>query len=252
MKHAPATRDIRIGCAGWSLPRDAWPSFPAEGSHLERYAASLNAVEINSSFYRPHQPKTYERWAESTPADFRFSVKLPKTITHEKRLQDSNALLKDFLAQCAGLGQRLGCLLVQLPPSLAFDDKVVRYFFDGLRKVHAGPVALEARHPGWFSDEVSRQLASHQVARVLADPVMFDAGRWPGGDPHLVYVRLHGSPRMYYSAYARSVLDALAVRLQIAAASDATVWCVFDNTASGAAVTDALYTAQATATRRHT
>ncbi|MES2282617.1 MAG: DUF72 domain-containing protein [Pseudomonadota bacterium] len=252
MKHAPATRDIRIGCAGWSLPRDAWPSFPAEGSHLERYAARLNAVEINSSFYRPHQPKTYERWAESTPADFRFSVKLPKTVTHEKRLQDCNALLKDFLAQCAGLGQRLGCLLVQLPPSLAFEGNVARHFFDGLRKVHAGPIALEARHPSWFSDKVSRQLASYQVARVLADPVMFDAGRWPGGDPHLVYVRLHGSPRMYYSAYARSVLDALAVRLQIAAASDAAVWCVFDNTASGAAISDALYTMQAAANRSNT
>lgn len=246
MKHAPATRDIRIGCAGWSLPRDAWPSFPANGSHLERYAAKLNAAEINSSFYRPHQRKTYARWADSVPAGFRFSVKLPKTITHEKRLQDCGALLGEFLEQAAGLGKRLGCLLVQLPPSLVWDEDVTGRFLEVLREAHAGPVALEARHPGWFSEEASRQLASHGVARVLADPVMFDAGRWPGGDPRLVYVRLHGSPRMYYSAYPRGVLDALAVRLQIAAASDAAVWCVFDNTASGAAISDALYTMQAT------
>jgi uncharacterized protein YecE (DUF72 family) len=74
--------------------------------------------------------------------------------------------------------------------------------------------------------------------------VLFDAGRDPGGWSSLVYVRLHGSPRMYYSAYARDVLDALLVRLELEAASDASVWCVFDNTASGAAVPDALYLAR--------
>ncbi|MES1980129.1 MAG: DUF72 domain-containing protein [Pseudomonadota bacterium] len=245
MKQAPATTDIHIGCAGWNLPRDAWPSFPAHGSHLERYAARLNAAEINSSFYRPHQLQTYARWAESVPADFRFSVKLPKTITHEKRLQDCESLLGGFLAQVAGLGTRLGCLLVQLPPSLAFDDMASRSFLETLRNAHDGPVALEARHKSWFGEEVSQHLAAHRVARVLADPVRFDAGRWPGGDPHLVYVRLHGSPRMYYSAYAQTVLDALAIRLQLAAASDAAVWCIFDNTASGAATSNALYVAQA-------
>ena len=85
-------------------------------------------------------------------------------------------------------------------------------------------------------------LQSHRTARVLADPVLFDAGRLPGGDPSVVYVRLHGSPRMYYSAYSRPVLDALAARLEQAAQAGAEVWCIFDNTASGAAIEDALYT----------
>src|SRR5687768_16375503 len=111
---------VRIGCAGWSLPRDSWPQFPETGTHLQRYAQRLNAVEINSSFYRPHQPATYERWAASVPAGFRFSVKVPKTITHESRLRSCDALLASFLAQATGLGDKLGCLLVQLPPSLAF------------------------------------------------------------------------------------------------------------------------------------
>ncbi|MDB5964537.1 MAG: hypothetical protein JWQ72_1037 [Polaromonas sp.] len=236
---------IRIGCAGWSLPRAAWPAFPAEGSHLERYAARLDAAEINSSFYRPHQAETYARWADSVPGHFRFSVKLPKTITHEQRLQDCDALLALFLSQARGLGHTLGCLLVQLPPSLAFDAARVRDFLRLLRTRHAGPVALEPRHASWFTPEADALLASFATARVLADPVRFDAGRWPGGDPGTVYVRLHGSPRMYYSAYPRPLLDALAVRLQLAAASDSSVWCVFDNTASGAAVDDALYTARA-------
>ena len=83
---------VKVGCAGWSLPRVAWPEFPAAGTHLQRYAVHLNAVEINSSFYRPHQPATYARWAASVPESFRFSVKLPKTITHQQRLRDCDAL----------------------------------------------------------------------------------------------------------------------------------------------------------------
>ncbi|MDO9406132.1 MAG: DUF72 domain-containing protein [Polaromonas sp.] len=237
----PSARPVNIGCAGWSLPRASWPSFPADGSHLERYAARFNAVEINSSFYRPHQAATYARWAGSVPASFRFSVKLPKTITHTQRLADCDALLDTFLAQAGGLGDKLGCLLVQLPPSLALQADTAIAFFEALRARHPGAVALEPRHASWFTPEADAWLAGLKVARVLADPVLHDQGRLPGGDPALVYLRLHGSPRMYYSAYARPVLDLLAVRLDKAAASDAAVWCVFDNTAAGAAVDDALY-----------
>lgn len=235
---------VNVGCAGWSLPRETWPEFPQDGTHLQRYAARFNAVEINSSFYRPHQPATYARWAESVPADFRFCAKLPKTITHEKRLRDCQGLLDAFLPQVTSLGEKLGCLLVQLPPSLAFDAATATAFLRELRLRHAGGVALEPRHASWFTAAADDVLKDAKVGRVLADPVLFDAGRDPGGWPALVYVRLHGSPRMYYSAYARDVLDALIVRLELEAASDASVWCVFDNTANGAAVPDALYLAR--------
>lgn len=243
------TTGVRVGCAGWSLPRETWPEFPEDGTHLQRYAARFNAVEINSSFYRPHQPAVYARWADSVPAHFRFSAKLPKTITHEKRLRDCQGLLDAFLPQVNALGKKLGCLLVQLPPSLAFDAPSAAGFLNELRLRHAGDVALEPRHASWFTAAADEALKNAKVARVLADPVLFYAGRDPGGHPGVVYVRLHGSPRMYYSAYARDVLDALIVRLQLEAASDASVWCVFDNTASGAAVPDALYLARGLAQR---
>jgi uncharacterized protein YecE (DUF72 family) len=236
---------IRLGCAGWNLPRAAWPEFPAECSHLERYAARLNAVEINSSFYRPHQEHTYAKWAASVPSGFNFSVKLPKTITHEKRLKGCEALLEDFMAQTGGLGKKLRCVLVQLPPSLTFNEKLAAGFLQAIREQTDVAVALEARHASWFASEPDQLLSHAKVGRVLADPVLFEAGRWPGGDAKTVYVRLHGSPRIYYSAYAPALLDALAARLQVAAENDAAVWCVFDNTASGAAVGDALYTRQA-------
>ncbi|HYW08000.1 MAG TPA: DUF72 domain-containing protein, partial [Longimicrobium sp.] len=109
-----------IGCAGWSLPRVEQERFPAEGTHLERYAGRFPAVEINSSFYRPHRPATYARWGESVPPSFRFSVKVPKAITHTLRLRAAAEPLAAFLAEAGALEEKLGCLLVQLPPSLHF------------------------------------------------------------------------------------------------------------------------------------
>lgn len=240
---------IQVGCAGWSLPRAAWPEFPAAGTHLQRYAARFNAVEINSSFYRPHQPGTYARWAASVPEHFRFSAKLPKAITHQQRLVNCQPQLEAFLEQVTHLGERLGCLLVQLPPSLVFDANVATDFLRTLRQRHSGPVALEPRHASWFSPPADGLLNAWQVARVLADPLVDAAGEQPGGFAGLVYVRLHGAPRMYYSAYDRSVLDALVARLQLAATPNAAVWCIFDNTAEGAATQDALYTVQGLARR---
>ena len=242
-------RAISVGCAGWSLPRALWPEFAATGTHLERYATRLNAVEINSSFYRPHQHATYVRWAASVPANFRFSVKVPKRITHQQRLRDCAGLLDDFLAQASGLGDKLGCLLVQLPPSLAFDAGTASTFLSDLSQRHKGPVALEPRHASWFDAPADALLNRWQVARVLADPVVHAAGRQPSGFAGLIYVRLHGSPRMYYSAYASEVLDALTDRLVLAAQSESGVWCIFDNTAEGAAPANALYTTQALAQR---
>lgn len=229
-----------IGTAGWSVTRAALPHFPGEGSHLERYARVLNCAEINSAFYRPHQPATYARWAASVPAGFRFAVKVPKAVTHEQRLVRSGPAVAAFLAQAGGLGDALGCLLVQLPPSLALDAGVANAFFRDLRGRHDGDVALEPRHASWFTPEADALLAAHRVGRVLADPVRFDAGRSPGGWPGLVYVRLHGSPRMYYSSYDETVLSALAHRLVQAQHAGAAVWCVFDNTASGAAIENAI------------
>ncbi len=245
MSDAPApARSPRayVGCAGWSLPRAAQTRFPAAGSHLARYAARFPAVEINSSFYRPHRPATYARWAAAVPPGFRFSVKLPRAITHERRLGEPDALLDAFLAEAGALGPTLGCLLVQLPPSLAFDAPVAGAFWAALRARHDGPVAAEPRHASWFTPEADELLGAWRVGRVAADPARVPAAAEPGGWAGTVYYRLHGSPRTYYSAYDAATLDALAPRLRARTAAPGTAppWCVFDNTALGAATANAL------------
>jgi uncharacterized protein YecE (DUF72 family) len=231
---------ILVGCAGWSLPRDVQAQFGPGESHLARYATRFPVSEINSTFHRPHQPFVFERWAQAVPPAFRFSAKLPRTITHERRLVDCAALLDDFLLQVAALGDKLACLLVQLPPSLAFDATVATAFLALLRERFAGALAMEPRHASWFEAAPDALLRELQIARVLADPVRHAAGALPGGWPQRVYLRLHGSPRMYYSAYEPPVLQALAARMRQAQAEGAEVWCIFDNTASGAAAGDAL------------
>jgi uncharacterized protein YecE (DUF72 family) len=234
-----------VGCAGWSLPRDIQHAFPPEGSHLQRYSQVFSASEINSSFHRPHSRATYERWAGSVPSGFRFSLKLPKTITHVAKLAGTEPLLDAFFEQAAGLGDRLGCLLVQLPPSLAFDAGIAAAFFDALAQRHAGPVALEPRHASWFTGEVDAWLAARAVSRVLADPVRHEGGAAPGGDPQRIYLRLHGSPRMYYSSYEPELLRVVAHRTAIALREGREVWCMFDNTAGNAAAHNAVALAHA-------
>lgn len=240
MVAAALPQPLRIGCAGWSLPGALRDEFRGPGSQLERYAGRFTAVEINSSFYRPHRHDTYARWAETTPHGFRFCVKVPKTVTHEMRLADAMPAFDEFLLQSSALGTKLGCLLAQLPPSLAFDESQVRRFASDLRARHDGPVALEARHSSWFTASVERVLAGFRIGRVLADPVLYPDAAAPGGWPGLVYLRLHGSPRRYWSSYEDELLQRLARRLLIAQEDGAECWCIFDNTASGAAVANAL------------
>ena len=237
---APAARLVRLGCAGWTLPAAVRDQFPEGPRHLQRYSQILNASEINSSFHRPHRRATYERWAQEVTPGFRFSVKLPKAITHVHKLAGSEEPLREFFGQCAGLGDRLGCVLVQLPPSLAFDAGLADTFFAQLSAQHHGPVALEARHASWFDSKVEAWLAQRKVARVLADPVRHEGGRHPGGWPGLVYLRLHGSPRTYYSSYDEDLLQELATRIRRALEEAQQVWCIFDNTAGQAAAGNAL------------
>ena len=233
------TSHVRVGCAGWSIPKEVKDRFPAEGSHLARYARVFPAVEINSSFYRYHEPATYERWARETPPGFRFSLKAPREVTHFRRLARPKGPLERFLDGARRLGKKLGPVLVQLPPSLAFDRPRASRFFRTLRSLHEGPVACEPRHPSWFCEDAARILVDFEVARAAADPACVEEAARPGGSRKLVYHRLHGSPQMYHSPYSECFLQSLAERI-LQLPKTAQVWCIFDNTAAGAAFPNGL------------
>ncbi len=230
--------DIRVGTAGWSIPRAAASRFDPVGTHLERYSRILGCAEINSSFHRPHAAATYAKWRDSTPPDFRFAVKMPRTITHVLKLQDARDPFVTFLAQTDGLAEKRGPILVQLPPSLSFDASVVSRFLDVVRKVYNGPLVCEPRHATWFLPAVASLLERYEISRVAADPPPVPEATAPAGWPHLAYFRLHGSPRKYWSRYDETDIATLAMTARrIATAAE--VWCVFDNTASGAAIENA-------------
>ena len=229
---------VSIGTAGWTISRQYADRFPTDGSSLERYSALFPVAEINSSFHGPHRPATWERWRDSVPQSFRFSAKLPKEITHQRKLIDCGDALDAFVEQVGILGEKLAIVLVQLPPKLAFDGPVGRSFFARLRASCSARIACEPRNLSWFAPPADDLLRELHVERVAADPAICAEAAVPGGSGELSYWRLHGSPVVYRSSYGDRIAS-YAEQLN-RAAHTAEVWCIFDNTASSAAMGDAL------------
>lgn len=229
-----------IGTAGWTIPTSAAAAFPEAGSALERYAARFKGVEINSSFHRSHRSSTWSRWAASVPDDFSFSVKLPKEISHTRKLVDCQAPLEAVLNETSALGDKLSVLLLQLPPKLMFEPAVAGPFLTLLTTSAPAQIACEPRHSSWFGSEADAMLRDLRIARVAADPTPAGCATEPGGWSGFRYWRLHGSPHIYRSSYHEEYLKLLAASIRSAAAQGTPCWCIFDNTASSAATGDAL------------
>lgn len=230
---------IYVGKAGWSLRKEHQPRFPKEGTHLQRYAQKLPAVEINSSFRHWHRPSTYARWADSVPDGFRFSVKIHEDVTHEGNLEEWEPMSR-FLSDTANLGGKLGVYLVQLPPSHVFNKERARAFFGQMREATDVDIVCEPRHSSWFREAPEALLTGFNIGRVAADPPPARGADAPGAWEGVVYYRLHGSPRMYYDSYAKDELAAFVEKLRSTRA-DSAVWCIFNNTARGAGTENALY-----------
>ncbi len=221
-----------IATAGWSIATREANRFAPDGSGLTRYASVFDGVEINSTFYRRHKMSTFARWAESVPDSFRFAVKIPKEITHSRAMQDIIEPFNTFLEDIVPLGAKRGPLLCQLPPSLAFNAYQFDGAFKAMRHADEGQIVIEVRHKSWTSKVALDMLKNYAIDRVLADP----APVWPAEDFDTLpkYVRLHGKPKIYYSNYTDDEIRAF---LDVSARDG---WCVFDNTASGAAIENAL------------
>jgi uncharacterized protein YecE (DUF72 family) len=235
----PRPSPVLVGTAGWATPRQHAALFGAGASGLARYATRFDAVEINTSFYRPHQRKTYAHWAASVPARFRFAVKLPKAITHDAGLRGAGAALDRFAGEVDGLDDKLAVVLVQLPPSRAFEPRVAATFFAMLRRRFDCGLACEPRHASWFGATADALWEKHAIARVAADPARLpEAARAAGAGPWR-YWRWHGSPVIYRSGYDDAALRALAASVRAQTPRGARAFVVFDNTTLGHAAGDA-------------
>jgi uncharacterized protein YecE (DUF72 family) len=241
-----ALTTVRIGTAGWALPKTLRVAQSAHKSVLEQYAELFDAVEINSSFYRPHRRATYERWRASVPQSFRFSVKVPKMITHELGLSQCQSEMISFMDGVSGLEDKLAVLLVQLPASRTFDESIADAFFNALRHETAAHIVCEARSPSWFANAATAIFEKYCIHRVVADPVPSGCEFVAPAHSRFAYFRLHGSPRMYYSSYSVGSLQGVAAAARAAAAT----WFIFDNTAAGAAWSDATMLQRLTAVPR--
>lgn len=230
-------QEILVGCAGWAIPRQHRHLMEARDSALASYATRFSIVEINSSFYRSHRVETYARWSASVPGHFRFSVKIPKLISHELALRGCGSALNAFVNEISGLEDKLGRVLLQLPPSQRFDMRSASAFFRMWHRRSDVPLVCEPRHASWFSPAAEELFHRHGVSRVSADPRPVDTAdtsrytaRWP-------YWRLHGAPRMYYSPYSEESLREFAEAA--AAFRTPSPWIIFDNTAHSFAVANA-------------
>jgi uncharacterized protein YecE (DUF72 family) len=235
--------EIRVGISGWRYAGWRGKFYPKDlpqHRELEFAANTFNSVEINGSFYSLQLPSSYQRWFEATPADFLFAVKGGRFITHMKKLRGVETPLANFFASgVLALRQKLGPILWQLPPSLGFDAKRLRDFFNllprntadaaKLAKKHdnklkarafaridiSRPIryAMEVRHPTFMTPEFFELLREHNIAFVIADT----AGRFPYAEDLTadhVYLRLHGSEKLYVSGYSNRELDWWADRIR--------------------------------------
>ncbi|MEW6218041.1 MAG: DUF72 domain-containing protein [Thermodesulfobacteriota bacterium] len=227
---------IRVGTSGWSYPHWRETVYPADcppARWLEWYAGQLDTVELNASFYRLPQPATFAGWRRRTPAAFLWAVKASRYLTHVRRLADPAEPLARLYQAVDELGEKLGPILCQLPPSLVFAEQLLVDFCQALdgRRRHA----LEVRHPSWLGALARKIMADHNLALCIADA----AGRYPYHEEltaDFVYLRLHGAESLYGSLYREEQLAAWAGKL---AAWGRPGYVYFDNDAQGHAFANA-------------
>jgi uncharacterized protein YecE (DUF72 family) len=163
--------DWHLGTIGFSYPEWKNSFYPAglpAGQTLNYYSRIFNAVEVNTTFYGPQSPAQIQRWMASTPEDFCFSLKAPRRITHDLRLQNTGTEMRAFIDASAGLGAKFGAVLVQLPPSFTLSERPGLESF--LQTLPAGPrYAIEFRHASWYIPAVEELLKQHGVGWVAND-----------------------------------------------------------------------------------
>lgn len=210
---------------------------------LEHASSTFATLEINGSFYTQIRPETYERWRRETPDDFVFSLKAHRYVTHYKRLREVEDSVERLRDQSSSLGDKLACVLWQLPARMRADEPRLEEFLGVLRSSWpAVRHAFEPRHASWFTPGIARALSRGEVAVAQSDAPDFPL--WDAVTADFVYVRLHGHTRKYASSYNATSLRRWANDAKRWARSGRDVYVYFDNDAEGAAVKNALALAE--------
>lgn len=236
---------FRVGTSGWSYPHWRGVLYPEEArpaDWLGIYANTFGTVELNSSFYHMPRPETFRKQAAQTPEGFVFAVKAHRSITHEMRLQGAAARWAEFITSALELGEKLGPVLLQFPPSMRAQASLLEEFLE----MHAAEarrralrLAFEFRHASWFESEAGQILRRHGAALAVAD-----SSRYPRAplEPQgvFVYLRFHGPAALFASSYGEEQLEEWAGRIRAWLGEGRDVYAYFNNDAQGCAVRNAL------------
>lgn len=240
-----------IGTSGWMYKdwaRDLYPEGMKRG-HLSFFAKEFKTVEVNSSFYHLPLKKTFEKWNHETPDDFVFSIKLSRFITHQKRLRGTRGALERFMRHARPLQKKIGAILVQLPPSLAYEERLLRTFLEDIRVVsgrnYVVPFAFEPRHQSWFSKEHLPRIAmlfkNAGIAMVFANSAAIPSIKVADANifSNLVYIRFHGPQAFASSPYKAARLRVWADRITSWERQGHAILTYFNNDVHGYAIHDA-------------
>jgi uncharacterized protein YecE (DUF72 family) len=233
------TYAVHIGTSGWNYEHWKGNFYPMDLSQkiwLEFYTETFSTVELNNSFYRLPEKATFEKWRERTPEGFLFSVKANRYITHMKRLKDPDKSLSKFLKNIKGLGNKLGPVLFQLPPSFACNHDRLIEFLEALPE--KGRYTFEFRNQGWFNEKTLGLLTRYRAAFCiyqLAGTLSPEAVT-----TDFVYIRLHGPGGAYRGEYNSKTLEGWAITIMDWIGQGKEIFCYFDNDEHGYAVKDAI------------
>jgi len=233
---------FRAGTSGLVLKepnKQAFPEDQRQKSRLSYYASLFNTIEINSSFYKVPMPVTFTKWANLVPYDFQFTVKLWREITHSRGFAFDTANIASFMRAASNLGRKKGCLLIQLPPSVAWNKiDQVKKLLDHVRSSDTGPawrLAVEFRDKSWYRPETTQLLDSFQAALVIHD-MPASAIAMPNDNADFIYLRFHGLKGDYKGTYSQEQLQAYADNIHQWLKRGKDVYTYFNNT-----IGDAVY-----------
>ena len=231
--------DWYVGCSGFQYKE--WKGiFYSEGmpqrKWLEYYCDHFDTLELNVTFYRFPQLSFLESWYNRSPGEFRFSVKVPRTITHYQHFINSEPLLNEFYALLSkGLSDKLGPVLFQLPPKYQYTPERLQQILQIMDTDFEN--VIEFRHSGWWCPEVTEALTQKNIT--------FCGASYPGlpedtiVNAPVVYYRFHGIPKLYYSPYSENALQKVADAIQQQSRSVQKAYLYFNNTANASAIENA-------------